>query len=421
MSVEEYLERQAVTNEIKKILRDSSLDPAIETTLQRVFLKLGKHEEKMLRSIVERLKCEQCSKQENQDGIWNVSVILASDDVISELTNSGYRIIETGRSLFFRENAEPNVSCEKKYQQSILQGPCFLQCTYDEFEKFCRTYRGRYVENGEEHIFRYQILPQYRFVEQEKVLYEVVHLYDITKPIIFSPYARRAIDLCILDNLSPEICQHIDFCWEKNGLAGKVITGHQLLWNIDIEDEDALPVSGNPADHEYIYTDGIDENTYILPVEKCEFVYKKSDRICIKFSEGGIPAVCQRVALRNISAQNEADVFQNIFYKSNNPKAHLRTRADIEYVLSAFTMPEWGFSCEFAHIGKQMDGVLPIYRKEHRYPEDKDQLIYADMWSRPYVYVRFRGEKLFLIDYANYVLNYLQQIYPEFNWAGVHA
>ena len=95
-------------------------------------------------------------------------------------------------------------------------------------------------------------------------------------------------------------------------------------------------------------------------------------------------------------------------------KQRLRTQGDIEFVLSGLARD--GYSCRFGTFGGA-DNVSR-YSKEHEYFTRLDENLLRAKSRLPMCTVKFSGEGIFLADYANFVLHFLAESYPEFNWAG---
>ena len=63
---------------------------------------------------------------------------------------------------------------------------------------------------------------------------------------------------------------------------------------------------------------------------------------------------------------------------------------------------------------------IEIYRREDSYYTSTEKYLLGRVRNKPVCLIKFGGDKnIFKTDYANYVIHYFEQNYPEFNWAGV--
>lgn len=99
-------------------------------------------------------------------------------------------------------------------------GPFFLCVSYEEFlELLNKDFRGA--------GFTYQFKPNYCLVEAEEKFFRVARLYDVPLQI-YSPYARRAVDICIFGEIG-----ELDFKPAENGLTEKFLTNKKFYWNAE--------------------------------------------------------------------------------------------------------------------------------------------------------------------------------------------
>ena len=360
--------------------------------------------------------------------------------------------------------------CEPKHID--LDGTYFLDCSYETAEALCSAeytddypFRGCVDADGEKTEFRYRLARDWRCIGEERLLFDIADVYRIRKPVIFSPYSRRAvkIQLPCCESAAAERLQKQDaadlepYLLKENGLQDKLLAGRQLLWNIGLG-EVSLP-QYNPGEKS--------DSCYVAPygdreIYRYEFTEQKGGSfICPESEEmpkliaaekdvqkGQITLITRRLlsgkcrSLRIISPKDniaeykrrghKAIFFGNIFDCGNSgascfsAKERLRTRGDIERVLYGFNMPEHGYSCSFERVSDSAKTDLQVCR---RYSADlsygascdvcREQTLYGTRRVLPFCHVRFSGETKFLVDYANYVLFFLENRYPDFRWVGV--
>lgn len=406
---------------IYHILNQSALNEGIKKALGQTFNNLIDHMDQQLEAVAQRVEDEKKSDDTDWNDLWKIVVVLAAENEETALCSRGFYKIPIGASVYFG-----NKKWDYDEKNGIFSNkPIFLNCDYERLNMFCdKTYTG-YVG---QHSYSYRLIRHNRFVEAEKLLHRIAGLYGITVPVVFSPYARKAVDICISGDLEQRDWETMDFCWPENGLKDIIVTNCNLLWNVDIGR--GTEESSNYAPHddviyyEYFYNDGIDDRTFIYPDcgrAAVHAVYKHA---------GGIRMICPEKLCQTsydwlmvvpVADREMQNAFRNLFLRHRNPPIRLRTRGDIGYVLSEFTDEVKTFSCQFLHMGRPAEGerIICRYGKDQQYLQDTDMIYYRDMWKRPFCCVRFDGPEVFVTDYANYVLHYLEATYPEFNWVGV--
>ena len=270
--------------------------------------------------------------------------------------------------------------------KTISSGSFFLRTSYEDFFSFTdKNFQGA--------GFTYQLKPNYRFVEAEEKIFRVGRIYR--EPVeIFSPYARRAVDICIFGEP-----QELNFRFEENNLAGKILADKKFYWNVEIKSAED-------------FFDELGDSDYLLPNTPPEFddglVAKKIDgKIIFEPTENIYPDEFELIKI----LPTENKIAPNIFGKQR-----LRTRGDVEFVLSGLERD--GYSCRFGKFGDSGAKKIRRYTAEHRYPCLRDEEFLRAKMRLPVCTVKFKGEEIFLTDYANFVLNFLEQNFPEFNWAG---
>ncbi|MCR5834299.1 MAG: hypothetical protein K6G55_06605 [Selenomonadaceae bacterium] len=291
--------------------------------------------------------------------------------------------VEDDDCIFFADNQ----SCEYERPKTFHSKSFFLRTTYEEFFTLLnKNYSGA--------GFTYQLKPNYHFVESEEKIFRISRIYR--EPLlIFSPYARRAVDICIFGEP-----QKLDFRFAENNLKGKILVEKDFYRNVEIKSADDF------------YADLPDESTYFLPSTPVEF----DDELVAKRIDGKIyfdpnrdirTEDCERIKILPTESKIDGRIFG---------KQRLRTKGDIEFVLSGLKRD--GYSCSFGQFGNSSAEKIKRYTREHRYYSLRDEKFLRAKMQLPMCIVKFRGEEIFLTDYANFVLQFLEETYPEFNWVG---
>ena len=295
--------------------------------------------------------------------------------------------LETGESIFFGNQPPP----EEGEPITISSEPFFLYVPYEEFYSYLNK---DYCGAG----FTYQLKPNYRFVEAERKLNRVARLYDVPLQI-YSPYARRAVDICIFGAV-----QDFDLRLTENNLAGKLLTNKKFYWNVEMDSVrwDSLNDDGKF----YEYRCSADDSSFVLPSSDNFTVHRKDGQIIFQTAQEFSDGKAERIKILPVKNKIAPRILS---------KKRLRTQGDIEFVLSGLAREN--YSCRFGSFGAAAENICR-YSAEHEYFSLADENLLRAKNRLPRCTIKFRGEKIFLNDYANFVLKFLTENYPEFNWAG---
>lgn len=327
--------------------------------------------------------------------IIEIETSIAESKNLEPLKITGCIFFANTQNSFSDLDGEPN---------TLPHGPFFLRVSYEDFFTYLnKDYQG----DG----FTYQLKPNYQFVEVEHKLFRLSQIYNVPCKI-FSPYARRAVDIRIVGKSKEDFTRLADlnFKLAENNLQGKLLMNENLYWNVKVKScvEQWQHKVGDL--YEYGYTDGVDAATYIVPNsdanfdDELEFV-RADGQIILKTSREFPVGDCDLIKILPLKSKINSKIFS---------KPRLRTSGDINFVLKCLMREN--YSCRFGKFGG--NAQIKRYDGEHKYFTSADENLLRAKRQLPTCTVKFSGDKLFLTDYANYVLNFLEERYPEFNWAG---
>ena len=189
------------------------------------------------------------------------------------------------------------------------------------------------------------------------------------------------------------------------------------------EDEHYIGADGNLIRHEYFHTFDKHEKIFVLPAQHCDDLRINFDderKIIFGYNSILEERACKIIYLSEIENISD-EIFTNDFPKKNN-KLRLNTAGDVEKVLSCFNSTRMGknFPASFESFNAKNFSPIEIYRREDRYYSSNEKNLLGRVRNKPVCLIKFGGDKnIFKTDYANYVIHYFEQNYPEFNWAGV--
>ena len=414
--------RSNIESDIKKIIgRSFRNDAEKRRILEEIFSALARHQEKFLSDLEKRIDAESTPQDWQKDFEVAVKFVESGDT-------------ESARGLFPQEVYSTYIFDDDS--EITRSEAYFINAPYDELKNICaHKYKGRLVtSDGTEKNFTYTLQRHERFIYAEKILFEIASLYQIKRPVIFSPYARHAVDIKIfgVDATDFKNVRNVDLMATQNNLRGKLLKGN-LFWNVQIEDseiryvssvnEEYIGADGKLIRYEYFYTFDADEKVFILPTQHCDDFNVKTDgndkKIVLGYNTLLKERSCQKVILSDLP-QISDDVFTNDFPRRNTT-LRLKTEGDVTKMLTCFNETRFGKICpaQFESFNADNFKPLAVYAKSDQYFYPPENILLGNVRNKLVCCIKFCGDSIFKIDYANYVLHYLKQNYPEFGWAGV--
>ena len=446
-------------DELQYIVERTELSPEWKELLNAAFQELSARNEKVWHEIRETVLREDANLRRAWSWDWNVVTALVPT-VKSTETSGLHRII----GLREEEDSGENLLGEALH--IYIKGTYFLDCPYEEVAALCANerdndypYEGRISMQGKEIPFRYRFVPYLRFIERERELFDMAEMYGIATPVLFSPYARRAVKIQISseDSTVVDLLQDagiVPFCFAENHLADKIKSDTVLMWNI--QRKEMSPPPYHPVEEKghsffapygdrpiYRYEFGnVNEREFICPAQEeqkhlVSAVKDTENKRIILITEKELSEDC--ISMRIVGGMDTFEkyhaedwgrtLFSNMDGERREivfPKERLRTQGDLERVLYALQMPAHGLSCAFVNnvcpAPKKDQNIIRRYAKQFAYGVTdvrREQQLYGRRRNLPYAYILFSGDAAFLNDYANFVLSFLERRYPDFQWVGV--
>ena len=439
-------------DDLQKIIEQSAIPDEWKKILQETMKSVISRNESVLSEVREKVLQEKNSIQVDRIKKWNVMTALVTANEVHDMAGL--------RKVF--PHIEENLLNEPMSIDVI--GNFFLESSYEDVVALCSDeysneypYEGYVDIQGKKISFRYRLAHDLRYVNDERILFDAADLYQIKRPVIFSPYSRRAVKIQIprqssdvadwlrenMDDLTP-------YQLETNELTGKLVSDKQLMWNIRFESVPLPQYSKNDdKDASYFAPYGdidiyryefknLKENELICPanddfknIMTAHITSLKNEerQIITLISKKQLISPCILIhIMQNQNVHSAVNIFPNFDHQRQYmdfSMERLRTRGDIERVLYGLGMPEHGFDCVFLDVSdtvkKDINIIKPYYRElaygitnNHR-----EQMLYTSRRKMPFCYLKFTGDSKFLTDYASYVISFLEVRYPDFQWVGV--
>ncbi len=426
---------QQSINELKTKLNyviqtSNALDKNGKDMMKDLFNSLSEYTQNHIEQISDNVETQIRSKYETKTDKFNIMTILVANEKADELERKDkyYPIYNS------------NDSEKTKFG-------LFFDCSYERFMEICS---GRYtasikLQNGQViNKCECSISPDDIYAAQEWILFRAAKQYDIKRPLIFSPYSRKFATV-ILKDRSIRVEEIADLKRDKIGERYMSSNQYRLMWNVKYEDliGDSIPEARTlnyvtPLFEKLMYKRtfvNTKSNMYYL------FDFENTERLSV-IREGGTLYVASDVNLAEIPYHritildpNEdiANKFENYYQPNLFSHTRLRSKADIIYTLRSFCNNPYGVTIsENIKIAMQGDKILTELRRFKNYNANfsyyrdptLERVNYDSMMrsqklkSSLYCIVAFSGENI-CGDYANYVIEYLNDTYPEFNWIGV--
>ena len=388
------LERQ-----LKEIVARSYPSDEVERQMmEKIFARLAQHQSAFLSELGARIDAEGDNYEWDKD--FDVAVKLVSRGDVEGMR--GFEPLNVGDAFF-------------------------LDAAYDEIPALCNeTYEGTLTDpSGVRKKFSYRLRRHFRFVRREKILFDVASRYHIKRPVIFSPYARKAVEIIPIDLGNEELknCTAIDF---KND---KLIVDRELVWNVQIKSamnnrEPVMGADGNLIRYEYEYQFDDEAKVFVMTDRHFDDFYRVRDengkKIVLRFNALLDAREYQTVRLNEIEDLRGA--FCNDFPRRND-RLRLRTKGDVENVLACFNATRMGQEFPASYQSGGGGKVINVYRREDGYYISDEEQFLAAIKRKPVCNIKFDGDarSIFKADYVSYVVDYMTRNYPEFGWAGVGA
>lgn len=287
-----------------------------------------------------------------------------------------------------------------------------------------KKFKGRFYKNGVSSEFEYELRFDRSFLKLQEMLYKFTELYTISNPVILSPYSHKSFRVVYDTEILKEKNVELDFCFEENGI--KAVKNKNLFWNfkreiVEKQTYDAkIPYGTNTRYHysfnktkkgKYVFPCPMNNQTIIYDVavgdNGVELVTDRDmdDFILLEYFEVDMnSALVKKIDSSGLLNSNKID------YKGT-VTGRIVSEGDIEHALAPFS--DWNNlkCCVISEDNKK------IMRYSSRYRVDrKDRMMFSTICTR---YIHFsKKDGLFLTDYANYVMEYLEYYYPEIEWAG---
>lgn len=286
-----------------------------------------------------------------------------------------------------------------------------------------KKYKGKYLKSGKVVEFEYELKFDNSFLKLQELLYKYAELYNICNPVILSPFSHKSFFVVYSNEIEKENVE-LDFCFEENGI--KAIENKNLFWNIKKDSSlnktyDAKVPYG--TDTRYRYTFGkTKKGKYVLPYP----VNNQTTIYDVIIGVNGVELVTNRdmddfILLEYFDVDNDSSNVKAMISAgvlTSNKREYkgvitgrILSEGDVEHAIAPFR--EWkNLSCSIAQGNSNK-----IIRYSSRYRVDrKDKVMFSPI-SRKYICFS-KTDGVFLTDYANYVIEYLEYYYPEIEWVG---
>ena len=356
----------------------------LKEAMKTAFASLKRHEAETMAEICRDIRQE--SRAANRG--WQIYVLLVPRHEQAKWESRGFFPI--------LEDREPKAEIG------------FLDCSLEEAEELVEESPGLAWYDG--------------YLEAEPMLFRAAARNQLDLPVLFSPWARRAVQL-VSDDISPQ--------------AGQVLQRDCLLmWNIRFQaaSADDRRVRPDGDDISYIYVYSKMENSFLLAEdEEAEISCLEDGRLQLA-APHELPEYKVKWLLYKPIGEDKEYIRQlgDRAFASFQPAAResrsihrIVTQGDLAYLLSTTLVCRIGdeaLEVEYhgTGIGQGFRTIMGYKRQQMHYAYDnQENLLYRQKRSLPSCYISFAGSHKWLADYAEYVRAYLEHHYPEQRWVGV--
>lgn len=396
---------------------------------REVFHGLLSEQERIFGEIKEHIEREMLYYNRERTKRWRIITTLIEKEQLEEYKGQGlYPVI-------YREPASEIITVDKIKKMDVSDsqysaGMVFLNCRYPEVEGYLERIYHAHITTVEGIIeVEYKLFFSDILLEQEELLEKTAAQCHIEKPFLFSPFSRRAaqvkIDLGPLSLTNSKILQ-IDLDFSLNGLEDIVLCNKVLVWNVEITEKDHLPYPMENSNKKVIPLFDNTYEIYTFALDIDEYMYIDSNETEIKRIEETLYLALpkdknpeyldyKKIKINKFFGNITGTyLFENKMADDQVIKQRIRTLADISYVVRQF-LPS-GIQWK-GYAKKVAEGAsIQVYDKRNSYHYSKDDRLR----SSSIIYLKFEAEEpLFFEDKVSYLLAYLNNRYPEFQWVGV--
>lgn len=403
-------------------------DPVERDMLIRLFSKLYKYSSEHINEIRNEVNNELRLSSAKHDSAFNVRTSLMKKENVK------------GAENYFLPVISPD---------EIDLG-AFFECTYEEFVRICdvKKYRAVVRSGSLTDECTCRLRRNCIFANAESIVFRLAEQYGIKRPAIFSPYARKYASVILDYCRFPENAINSIEIEEIPQMMMKLSSDYVLMWNLKVTDGDVITMQ--PAEShipEKLVTPMFGSKKYKLTfkdIHSNDFIlFNNYDDEQLSFIRNadmgelyvGSDTDFSDMSWQKISLMSEGIGFSEVFvnyYNGQLPRCtRVRTHTDIISTLNAFNNNPFGVNISEDYKIEYHDNYDSSLRTVKNY--EKDVAYYAPinirrinaeqkmrtigLKSSVNCIIKFSGSQN-KEDYANYVLEYLNEYYPEFHWQG---
>ena len=410
-------------NQMSEIIDGSINDHEEAELLKKLFSKISDYNMKHLDDVISNVRKSFSDTINRTDRITVKNVLAERSDAVR----------------FVADNVMDYVVSPEKLGIGV-----FIDLSYSELVSRYKDkkYKVTICTDSDKYDFRATLVQSTKFVRAEKILKKLAEQYNISMPLIYMPYARKYFELKIKDCDIP-----------KESITDIIIEGipaecvkpdckYFLMWNISIKEISSEPTyiedstDGQAVDTVVPYFDHLKYKRKYLNIQPDEYyifkipdyekfcISRENDKIVLYTEKKFTWFQAQKLTLLSGNIDSSFNVYSNYFRKNTLFTSRVRTYADIEYVIDCFRDNPFDisigdkFKIEY-HSDMGKINTIKNYDVDYAYyyhdSEDRNHNI--KLKSSVNCILTFSGGKN-TEDFADYVLEFLNISYPEFNWQG---
>lgn len=343
---------------------------------------------------------------------------------------------QSGTEFGFLKNMNEKIAqCKKSGEKKLQAGYAFVYCSYRVFQQLTETYdnyKGCFLcADGRKVTFRYKLLFSDQLLKKEHVIKTCIQLYRLHTPDVFSPMARRLVEVCIdLQDCVDEIgyVTGVDLQLDQNHLQEIFAAEKRLMWNVkqQVQDLDMVRTSPLGEENHFVYLfEGCSSNQYIIPltgVQNCLETRRENDRVILVFRNEYDGSFMKLTIWQIHALPRHAEYFTNrhaendIGFQAGERLERLRSEADIRYAASLHGRQ---LGMELKEISnKPLQGYTEYVRYRKTIAGTNLEKISQRSAKSVYLYYENPSQSIFADDYLNYICGYFNWMYPDIQWRG---
>lgn len=410
----------------KQITSCGHLSPEDKTVFSELFSTLAKEQEQFFDDLLQRTSKEVYSDGTPQSTFFNIVTCVSKAEDAQKRKNQNFFPMKWQTEAFFpvKEHMTKEELRQKDENEPAYCGIGFLNCSYEKQEDFFhRTFTGEYRDKeGKCAEISYTLVKSYDYLEEEELLFQTVSQEGGTFPPIYSPMARRTVQVLLTQVDGFSAMESVDFKWKENGLEEILLTDSLLYWNISVTESDQHPKMTENTNEKVIPLFDSIYKIYQVTAQEDELIYFPHKNTCIKREHHRIYVGLEddycleykKLKIHKVHLEEDISYFENLWKPKMVQKQRVHALGDVAFLVDQCVGEKLDFLG--ASLQKGEMSILAPYQKIDAYRYKTPS--FPRKVTPLYLKCKKREDDIYFLDKLAYLLDYLNHCFPEFRYIG---